>query len=394
MCCGSSGTSQPVLHRRPRRAQHRAGLPARRHRLHQRAADQTPSSPRSASWRQWHNHAGDLACRRAVRHPGGLQPALDRSRTSPSNFCRRRSPSTVQLMVMEKANTLDLAFFEDATFYDALQRAQQRGDLAAHRHDLADLRPGAHHRHALSMISILDHLAWWMALLALIAPIPAFFANVRYGWWGYQMMRRQSPLRREMGYYNNSAHHRHLQQRDQALHPRRLLHRGSIASCAYRFYDEAREHRSCRATSPPSAGGWAEPARQRPDLPLHRAAGRRRAHHPRRPDVLHAGGALPRQQLPDAARAASPRPTRTTSSSTRSSTSSPTQPHHRQPAKMASSPKAMASPSSSATSRFTYPGREERGPGAAQRQLHASSRARRWRWWDATARARPPSSSC
>ena len=25
---------------------------------------------------------------------------------------------------------------------------------------------------------------------------------MRYGWWGYQMMRRQSPLRREMGYYN------------------------------------------------------------------------------------------------------------------------------------------------------------------------------------------------
>jgi ATP-binding cassette subfamily B protein len=53
------------------------------------------------------------------------------------------------------------------------------------------------------MIFVLTQLAWWMALVALIAPLPAFFASMRYGWWGYQMMRRQSPLRREMSYYNN-----------------------------------------------------------------------------------------------------------------------------------------------------------------------------------------------
>jgi ATP-binding cassette subfamily B protein len=33
--------------------------------------------------------------------------------------------------------------------------------------------------------------------------VPAFIAQMRYGWWGYQMMRRQSPLRREMAYYGN-----------------------------------------------------------------------------------------------------------------------------------------------------------------------------------------------
>ena len=73
-----------------------------------------------------------------------------------------------------------------------------------------------------------------LAVVALIAPIPAFIASTRYGWQGYQMMRRQSPVRRMMGYYN-PADDRHLQQGDQALHPRRLLHR-ALPQAPYRFY--------------------------------------------------------------------------------------------------------------------------------------------------------------
>jgi ATP-binding cassette subfamily B protein len=109
----------------------------------------------------------------------------------------------VQLMVMEKANTLDLAFFEDATFYDALQRAQNEAATRPTGMISQTFGLGQTLVTLLSMIIVLTQLAWWMALVALIAPLPAFFASMRYGWWGYQMMRRQSPLRREMSYYNN-----------------------------------------------------------------------------------------------------------------------------------------------------------------------------------------------
>ncbi len=109
---------------------------------------------------------------------------------------------TVQLQVMEKANTLDLGFFEDATFYDALQQAQKEAS-ARPIGMISDTFSMARSAVTLiSMIVILLHLAWWIALLALIAPIPSFVASMRYGWWGYQLMRRQSPARREMSYYN------------------------------------------------------------------------------------------------------------------------------------------------------------------------------------------------
>src|SRR5262249_45315035 len=115
---------------------------------------------------------------------------------------QERTSYSVQLQVMEKANTLDLAFFEDATFYDALQQAQREATQRPVGMISTTFGLGRTLITFVSMIAILTHLAWWVALLALLAPVPAFIANVRYGWWGYQMMRRQSPLRREMSYYN------------------------------------------------------------------------------------------------------------------------------------------------------------------------------------------------
>ena len=109
---------------------------------------------------------------------------------------------SVQLLVMEKANTLDLSFFEDAKFYDALQQAQREAASRPIGMISQTFGLGRTVVTLVSMLVVLSQLAWWVAILALLAPVLAFVANIRYGWWGYQMMRRQSPLRREMSYYN------------------------------------------------------------------------------------------------------------------------------------------------------------------------------------------------
>ena len=51
-----------------------------------------------------------------------------------------------------------------------------------------------------SVIAILLQLEWWLAIIALLIPIPAFISSAKYGWIGYQRMRRQSPERRLMSY--------------------------------------------------------------------------------------------------------------------------------------------------------------------------------------------------
>jgi ATP-binding cassette subfamily B protein len=106
----------------------------------------------------------------------------------------------VQLLIMEHANTLDLADFENAAYYDQLQQAQRE---SANRPVAMVAAVFSLIRTAItfaSMIALLLSLSPWVAAAALLSPIPAFISGSRYGWWGFQQMRRQSPIRRLMSY--------------------------------------------------------------------------------------------------------------------------------------------------------------------------------------------------
>ncbi|GAC1547897.1 MAG: ABC transporter ATP-binding protein [Herpetosiphon sp.] len=107
----------------------------------------------------------------------------------------------VRLLVMEQANRLDLQFFERPEFYDKLRQAQEQAafrpvNMVSQSFGL--LRTVITF---LSMVALLSRLEWWIAVIALGVPIPAFIADTKYGWMGYQRMRRQSPERRQMSYF-------------------------------------------------------------------------------------------------------------------------------------------------------------------------------------------------
>lgn len=142
--------------------------------------------------------------------PVGLQLAIglvDRLLSTLSNITQQllqeRVSNRVQLLILEKANSLDLAFFENPEFYDKLRRASEESNykpvmMIAQTFDL-----GRTIITLFSMLFLLLQLAWWLAVVALVVPLPSFIASTRYGWWGYQQMRRQSPERRRMFYFNN-----------------------------------------------------------------------------------------------------------------------------------------------------------------------------------------------
>src|SRR6266436_4016033 len=138
----------------------------------------------------------------------GLQLAvalLDRLLSTLSNIVQQllqdRVSSRVQILILEKANTLYLAFFEDSEFYDKLRHAAEEANYKPVSMISQTFDLGRTLVTLFSMIFLLLHLAWWLALVALIVPIPAFFSSTRYGWRGYQLMRRQSPERRIMAYF-------------------------------------------------------------------------------------------------------------------------------------------------------------------------------------------------
>ncbi len=107
----------------------------------------------------------------------------------------------VQLLLMNHANNLDLSFFENPAFYDALQQAQSEAGYRPTQmveQMFGLVRNGITF---LSLIALIASLGWLVALASLIAPIPSFIASSRYGWQGYMMSRRQSPDRRRMTYF-------------------------------------------------------------------------------------------------------------------------------------------------------------------------------------------------
>ncbi len=120
------------------------------------------------------------------------------------NVCQQllqeRVTNTIQLEIMDHAAKLDLSFFEDSTSYDLLRRAQQ-GASSRPLFMVSGVFGLIQTAIALvSMVIGLFFLSPLLALVALIAPIPAFVADTRYGWRGYSFARWASPLRRRMDY--------------------------------------------------------------------------------------------------------------------------------------------------------------------------------------------------
>ena len=120
------------------------------------------------------------------------------------NICQQllqeRLAIHVQSLIMRHASGLDLADFENAAYYDQLQQAQRESanrpvQMVSQVFNLA--------RSVVTfatLFALLLGLGPWIAAATLIAPIPAFISGSRYGWWGFQQMRRQSPTRRLLSY--------------------------------------------------------------------------------------------------------------------------------------------------------------------------------------------------
>src|SRR6185295_1955953 len=106
----------------------------------------------------------------------------------------------IQLMVMEKAASLDLQFYEDPASYDLLRRAQ----TDSINRPVMMISTGFGLVQTLltfiTMIVLLLAVSPLLAIIALLSPVPAFIADTRYGWRGYNIARWGSRLLRRMNY--------------------------------------------------------------------------------------------------------------------------------------------------------------------------------------------------
>src|ERR1700682_1452143 len=126
---------------------------------------------------------------------------LSTSRNITQQLLQNAVSMRIQLMVMEKAASLDLAFYEDPASYDLLRRAQT--DSINRPVQMISTAFGLVQTALtfITMIALLVVVSPLLALLALLSPVPAFIADTRYGWRGYNIARWGSRVLRRMNYF-------------------------------------------------------------------------------------------------------------------------------------------------------------------------------------------------
>ena len=113
---------------------------------------------------------------------------------------RAQLSNTVNVMILEKALTLDLTHFEDSEFYDKMTRARRQ---ASSRPLSLVKRAFKLIQNGISLVSygiILVSFSWLAVFILMIAAIPSFIAENKFAQEGFQIFRWQSKAKREQMY--------------------------------------------------------------------------------------------------------------------------------------------------------------------------------------------------
>ncbi len=106
----------------------------------------------------------------------------------------------VNIMILEKALTLELAQFEDSEFYDKLNRARQ--EASSRPLSLVNRTFGLA-QHGISLVSyaaLLLQFSPWAVGILVLAGIPAFVAETHFSGKRFRIFRHRSPDRRKLMY--------------------------------------------------------------------------------------------------------------------------------------------------------------------------------------------------
>jgi ATP-binding cassette subfamily B protein len=129
---------------------------------------------------------------------------LSNAASAVSAICRQllqdKTEFEIQRRVMEHAGRLDLAYFEDSRTYDTLRQIQREAavrpvTMLGSVFGLLQMAVTF-----VSLIGLLATLNPLLALATLLAPVPAFIADSRYGLKGFMISLLSSPTRRRMQY--------------------------------------------------------------------------------------------------------------------------------------------------------------------------------------------------
>src|SRR5690606_6092924 len=123
------------------------------------------------------------------------------------SLLRTQLGQRVNVMILEKALTLDLSHFEDADFYDKLTRARRE---ASSRPLSLVGRTFSLVQNAIALTSfaaLLFGFSPWAALILALAGLPSFVAEAKFSGDAFRLFRWRAPEARMQHYYEMAISH-------------------------------------------------------------------------------------------------------------------------------------------------------------------------------------------
>ncbi|MFT7578839.1 MAG: ATP-binding cassette subfamily B protein [Myxococcota bacterium] len=133
-----------------------------------------------------------------------IMAAAQKGYTVAQSLLRALLGQHVNVLILEKALTLDLAQFEDADFYDMLSRA--RREASSRPLSLVN-RTFSIVQNTIAMVTfggLLLAFSPWAVLILIVASIPAFIAETRFSDAAFRLFRWRTPETRQRAYYETA----------------------------------------------------------------------------------------------------------------------------------------------------------------------------------------------
>jgi ATP-binding cassette subfamily B protein len=103
-------------------------------------------------------------------------------------------------LIIRKAISLDLRFFEDPIFYDTLQNARRQADVSALQIVNSTLQIVQQVVTMASLIALLVRFSPWLAVIVIIAAIPSFLSQSQFAERAFRAVTRRAPEARLLNY--------------------------------------------------------------------------------------------------------------------------------------------------------------------------------------------------
>nr|CTQ89404.1 ABC transporter, ATP-binding/permease protein [Kibdelosporangium sp. MJ126-NF4] len=123
--------------------------------------------------------------------------------TVSQQLLQERMTLTIRHQVMAHASRLHLAFFEDSASYDLLRQADREAPMRPMSMMSSALGLGRMTITFASMIVLLVTVSPLLAVVALLAPVPLFISQSKYGAQSFILSYLVSPIRRRMDYLSS-----------------------------------------------------------------------------------------------------------------------------------------------------------------------------------------------